>query len=236
MIYFTGDLHGEFDKLKAACKKLKKADTLIVCGDFGFIWNGDKQEQQCLKRITKLKRQILFVPGCHDNYDLLREYPRIPFAGGTAGQIGQNLYALMRGQIYTIDEKTVFAFGGGISEDAPLRQEGTTWWKEENPEQEEFDAAIANLAAQGNKVDYIVTHDTALFLKQFMGVGSDLDEVGNIHAFLNVLAKQVDFTAWFFGKYHQDKLIPPRYYAMFRSVLPAPGQEIGKKKKKNPTK
>ena len=32
-----------------------------------------------------------------------------------------------------------------------------------------------------------------------------------------------------FGKYHQDKLIPPRYYAMFQNILKAPGQDAKKK-------
>ena len=44
MIYFTGDLHGDYDRFKSKeLKKLKKGDTLIVCGDFGFLWDGSKK-------------------------------------------------------------------------------------------------------------------------------------------------------------------------------------------------
>lgn len=51
MIYFTGDLHGDYDRFKSKeLKKLKKGDTLIVCGDFGFLWDGSKKEQSILKK------------------------------------------------------------------------------------------------------------------------------------------------------------------------------------------
>ena len=46
MIYVTGDTHGELaDFQQKEFKKLKKGDYLLVCGDFGFFWNGDKSEQ-----------------------------------------------------------------------------------------------------------------------------------------------------------------------------------------------
>ena len=85
MIYITGDIHGEPERLKAdAVRRLKKSDTLIVCGDFGFIWDGSEKEQSLLKKIGRMKPQILFVPGCHDNYDLLAKYPEVDFCGGKA--------------------------------------------------------------------------------------------------------------------------------------------------------
>ena len=47
MIYFTGDTHGELSRFKtAAAKKLKKGDYLLICGDFGFIWNGSSEEEK----------------------------------------------------------------------------------------------------------------------------------------------------------------------------------------------
>ena len=58
MIYLTGDLHGDIERLKSKeMKKLKKGDTLIVCGDFGFVWDGSKKEQSVLKKLGKSKYQ-----------------------------------------------------------------------------------------------------------------------------------------------------------------------------------
>ena len=40
MVYVTGDMHGDASRFSdPRLKKLKKGDTLLVCGDFGFLWN-----------------------------------------------------------------------------------------------------------------------------------------------------------------------------------------------------
>ena len=61
MIYCTGDMHGDslrFNDKKL--KKLKKGDSLIICGDFGFIWDGSEKEQKFLKKLGRKKYNILF--------------------------------------------------------------------------------------------------------------------------------------------------------------------------------
>ena len=111
LICITGDLHGDFNRLcTPELKKLKSRDVLIVCGDFGFVWDGSKEEQKILKKIGKHRYDTLFVEGCHDNYDLLKEYPVVAYKGGKARKISGNLYQLMRGEIYEIDCRSVFAF------------------------------------------------------------------------------------------------------------------------------
>ena len=47
MIYITGDTHGEVERLvPSKLRALKEGDTLIVCGDFGFIWDGPKKNKK----------------------------------------------------------------------------------------------------------------------------------------------------------------------------------------------
>ena len=72
MVYITGDLHGDLDRLEAI--KLKKGDTLIVCGDFGFVWDGSAAEEKTLRRLGKKKWNICFIDGTHEGFDLLDEY------------------------------------------------------------------------------------------------------------------------------------------------------------------
>ncbi|WP_418452613.1 metallophosphoesterase, partial [Anaerotruncus massiliensis (ex Liu et al. 2021)] len=85
MIYVTGDVHADLGRFKGkAAKKLKKGDTLIVCGDFGFVWDGSKKEQRVLKWLGKRRYSVLFVEGTHDNLDLLAGYPVVDFCGGKA--------------------------------------------------------------------------------------------------------------------------------------------------------
>ena len=48
MVYVTGDMHGDESRLyDAQWRKLKAGDILIVCGDFGYLWDGGKREKAC---------------------------------------------------------------------------------------------------------------------------------------------------------------------------------------------
>lgn len=99
MLYITGNMHGEMARFEdSRLRKLKKGDTLIVCGDFGFLWDGGPKEEKNLKKLGSKKYQILFVDGTHENFDLLDSYPISDWNGGKVQQISGNLYHLMRGQ------------------------------------------------------------------------------------------------------------------------------------------
>ena len=135
MIYLTGDLHGDFERFRSKeMKKLKKGDTLIVCGDFGFVWDGSKKEQSILKKLGKSKYQILFIEGTHDNLDLLSQYPQEEWNGGKVRRISGSLLKLERGEVFELEGKRFFAFGGGESPEMELRAADGTWWQQELPE------------------------------------------------------------------------------------------------------
>ena len=151
MIYITGDIHGDFSRFKSPLlRKLRKNDALIVCGDFGFIWNGSEKEKKILKKIGKLPYNVLFVEGSHDNYDLLEDYPEEEWCGGRTRHITGRLRQLMRGQVFEIAEKTVFSFGGGQSDDTVDLIEGENWWRREIPSEHELEEGLRNLEAAGN--------------------------------------------------------------------------------------
>ena len=60
MIYVTGDMHGDISRFsERSIKKLKKDDTLIILGDFGFLWSGSEEEEKNLELI-KNKKYINF--------------------------------------------------------------------------------------------------------------------------------------------------------------------------------
>ena len=47
MIYITGNTHGDINRFETEqTKKFTSEDYLIICGDFGFIWNGGKREEK----------------------------------------------------------------------------------------------------------------------------------------------------------------------------------------------
>ncbi len=52
MIFITGDTHGDFTRFSSQNfpeqQTMTKKDYVIICGDFGGIWNGSKEEEYWL--------------------------------------------------------------------------------------------------------------------------------------------------------------------------------------------
>ena len=127
MIYFTGDMHGDKRRFGAwRLRWLGQKDALVVCGDFGFLWNGSQEEKEVLDWIGRRRYQVLFVEGTHDNLDLLSQYPVEEWNGGLVHHICGNLRHLIRGQVFHLQDKTLLALGGGESQDASFRKAGKT--------------------------------------------------------------------------------------------------------------
>ena len=59
----------------------------------------------------------LFVDGNHENFDRLYEYPVEEWHGGKVHKIRPSVIHLMRGQIFEIEGKSIFTFGGASSHD-----------------------------------------------------------------------------------------------------------------------
>lgn len=215
MIYVTGDLHGDFSRFAQVRRAgIRKRDTLLVCGDFGFLWDGSRQEQKLLAKIGKFPFFILFIDGFHENHALLRQVPVEPFAGGKAHHISGNLYGLCRGEVYTVEGKKIFAFGGGDSTEGLEQLSDPPLFL---PSADELQNASNNLTAAGDRVDLVVTHDAPLRLKGFLD--EDYDQQNYLHGFLEDICSTVSFSRWFIGKYHQDRIIPPHYRMVFHDVV-----------------
>ena len=78
MIFVTGDCHSEFNKLSSAAfpeqKDMTKDDVVIICGDFGGIWDTDtdsRYENYWLQWLDEKPFTTVFVDGNHENFDRL---------------------------------------------------------------------------------------------------------------------------------------------------------------------
>lgn len=220
MIYVTGDMHGDISRLKSrAARRIKKNDYLIICGDFGFIWDGSDKEKRILNWLGKRRYNILFIEGTHDNLDLLNGYPEADWNGGRVHEISGKLRHLVRGHVFELDGKKVFAFGGGESADADMRIGDGMWWHGELPTTEIVEEAKENLMRHNNKVDYIVTHQTGGKLKRFLSLENR--DFNILDVFFDEIRDTCTYARWFFGSYHINKVIPPLDAALFGTVIPA---------------
>lgn len=223
MIYITGDTHGDISRFNdRRLKKLSENDIIIVCGDFGFIWQGGDKERKVLKNLAKKKFTIAFIDGSHENFGRLRSFAEVNWNGGTVHMIAPNIIHLMRGQYYTIDGKTFFTMGGGESEQAELNGEDL-WTGGSLPEKSELVMGATNIDIHGGKVDVIISHEPSSKIKSILSNQDTLGTMSRINAlnaFLEQLAETVDYKKWYFGSFHIDKRITSKITAVYTDIIP----------------
>lgn len=221
MVYITGDTHGDAARFQSkAFRVLGKGDVLIVCGDFGFLWDNSRQEQRMLRKLAAKKYTICFVDGTHENFDLLNAYDVTCWNGGKVHQIAPNIYHLMRGQIFTIDGLKIFTFGGGESFDRPARKEHETWWMEEMPSPEQLYEGAKNIDRAGCQVDIIITHEPTARVKGMLRLEvTDTVKICGLNRYFEELAQICKFRHWYFGAMHCDHCIPPNQTAVFKALI-----------------
>ena len=221
MIYITGDTHIPVDIQKISTKRfpqqkeMTKNDFLIICGDFGGVWDGSNEEKYWIKWLKCKNFTTLFIDGNHENFDILCNLPTLEFCGGIVHKITDNIYHLIRGESYNIDEKTFFVLGGASSHDKQYRTEGKNWWKEELPSEQEYIHAKCNLEKNNLIFDYIITHSAPSSIQKKV---APTYETNKLTEFLEEVKNNVVCRKWFFGHYHKDIEIDEKFTAVFDKI------------------
>jgi calcineurin-like phosphoesterase family protein len=97
-------MHGDESRLyDAQWRKLKPGDILIICGDFGYLWDGGKREKSVIEYLGSRKFTVCFVDGTHENFKKIYKCRETIWKGGHVHRVSGNLLHLMRGQIFTIE-------------------------------------------------------------------------------------------------------------------------------------
>ncbi len=222
MVYVTGDMHGCLERLyDKEFRKLKKSDVLIVCGDFGYIFDGSKTEKQVIDFFSKKKFVTAFVEGTHDNLETISRCRTTVWKGGKVHRIKGNLLHLMRGQIFEIEGNKFFTFGGGESTDKDMRVDKGLWWREEEATPMEMADGARMLDEVGCKVDYIITHEPPSLVKSAMLLRrGDSDRVNKLNGYLEEIGRACTFKHWFFGSLHEDRVITDRHTCVYKKLIP----------------
>lgn len=219
MIYITGDTHGDYDDFLFRMKQtnIGRGDIVIVCGDFGFIWN-TPYERNVLGWLTSEPYTIAFVDGNHEDFDLLKTFPTMMWRGGKVHRISGNIYHLMRGQHFYIEGKNFFTMGGAYSIDKALREEGKSWWADELPSAEDYNAAKQTLEKLDYTCDYILTHTIPTFAIREIGVEPDSHDA-ELTNYFEWLYGKMQFRRWFAGHFHVNKVVQNKIQILHEQVV-----------------
>lgn len=187
--------------------------------------------------ITRYKNCFCVTGNC---FPRIYEYPVKEWNGGLVHEIRPSVLHLMRGEIFTIEGLTFWAFGGASSHDIRdgildpvadaekikewywdysklFRVKGVTWWPEELPTDEEMKHGIDNLAEYGNKVDYLLTHSPATSILNLMGRGMYTpDKLSN---YLDDVRANTEFKRHYMGHMHLDWDLNETDWLMYEEIV-----------------
>lgn len=226
-IFITGDIHGTISVNRLASdgfpegKELTKDDYVIIAGDFGLIWSGDKEDKYWLKWLNDKPWTTLFIDGNHENFDLLDAYPVTEWNGGKVHQIMPSIIHLMRGQMFTINDKKFFTFGGAASIDKEWRTEGKSWWAREMPSYAEYEEGIATLDKHNWETDYVITHtcSSSTLLTIAERVGFEPKPRDQSNDYFEILQQQLKYKHWFFGHFHENMNLPHNQALIYDNII-----------------
>lgn len=248
MIYVTGDCHREFTRFNTRNfpeqKEMTKNDYVIICGDFGGVWDKQtesKEEKHLMDWLESKPFTTLFVDGNHENFDRLYQYPIEEWHGGKVHKVRPSVIHLMRGQVFDIDGKKIFSFGGAASHDisggilelddpdykkkrkwldesfAPYRVNHLSWWAEEMPSAAEMDEGCRNLAESNYTVDFIVTHCCASSTQVFVRGGNYKPDM--LTDYFEEIHAKTHYKKWFFGHYHDNQNVTAEDILLYEQVI-----------------
>ncbi len=242
MIFVTGDVHGDWVSRLAAesfyeQNELSKDDYVIICGDMG-IWDNSASEKYNLDWLEGRSFTTLFLDGNHENYDILDNLPVSEWHGGKVSFLRPSVIHLLRGQVYNIEGKTFFTFGGARCHDIQdgvlergdprirkwsrnpfkmFRINHLSWWAREMPSKEEMEEGRQNLAAVDNKVDCMLTHCAPTSTNaQF---DPRLYEPNDLTEYLEELKHTVSYRRWYMGHYHINKQMNDKEAVLYSQIL-----------------
>ena len=221
----TGDTHGTFDMRKVVRyfsereEDYSKEDYLIICGDVGVCGFSASDERKTREILRNLPVTTLFVDGNHENFEQLNSYEEEEWNGGKVHFVESDIIHLMRGQVYCIDGVRFFTFGGAYSIDKAYREEGLSWFPEELPSREEYEEGWENLENAGFQVDYILTHTAPREVAAAMGYGELSEGEVEFRQYLQRVADNTDFTAWYFGHFHEDTEVEEVFVCLYDELV-----------------
>lgn len=252
MIYITGDTHANFQRFfrKRIPYHLTKDDYIIVCGDFGLLWAKNKTFQYNLEVFKQRPYTILWVSGNHENYNMIEEYPKEFWHGGLVRHIIRDKVILLeRGQVFEIEGKKFFTFGGASSHDIqggildindpefdekrkranrsylPYRVKNISWWEAELPTEDEMLAGKENLEKVNYQVDYVITHCASNRVQdkieaRYYGDYGRSYFSDILTGYFEEIEEKLQYEHWFCGHYHINEEIDSKHTVLYEKIVP----------------
>lgn len=100
-----------------------------------------------------------------------------------------------------------------------MRTRGISWFPQEIPTEEEYEEGWRNLEKNDYSVDYIISHTGPEDVTSALCYGSEYDEEMELRRYLQQVADNTSFTAWYFGHFHTDENLDDTFYCIYDEIV-----------------
>jgi len=224
-IFITGDKHGSMRLFFGIAEKKLAApeDVLIIAGDTGYV-RGDDYPLQMLTLQQLFPGTLCFIDGNHDNHPILNALPVEEWNGGRVHRLGERVFHLMRGEIFSIEGRRIFTMGGARTVENNYEGEaGVDFWPGEEPSSEELAYAETRLSDNLDTIDFVITHEAPLnarnLIPRFKRVDGDYLLPSVLQRWYGMLSANPRFKKWYFGHMHADLEISQDLQCVFSRLI-----------------
>jgi hypothetical protein len=205
----VGDTHANMEwvcNLVIPYAKRHGCKKIFQVGDFGFVWSGDGEENNRLRKLDRILSvagmDLHFLPGNHENHDLLADYARRGPAS-PEGHFAVRPHIFYTGRVSSWEwaGRKIAAVGGAVSIDRKWRQQEQRlsgkplWWK-----QETLNSYEVQHARGLDEVELLFTHDAPTsFPEQWLK--ADLESTMNRQVMTDI-GRALKPKGWVHGHYH----------------------------------
>lgn len=222
-LFVTGDTHHDIDIKKLTTKRfpfqkeLTKNDVLVILGDWGAIWYGDKRDNYMLKWWEQKPWTTFVVLGNHCNYNAIEKLPLDTAFGGPVRKVSDSVFIAETGIIYTICDKKCLVLNGADSHDMWCRKENVNWWAQERITQDDANKAVISLAQVNDEIDYFFTHAGGGIASAMCGFTPEPSDRW-IDFVMNHLPAEGEWKH-FCGHLHRDMCVTDRTKIVYQDVI-----------------
>ena len=215
MVYYTGDTHGNFDKIEdfISDNNLTKDDTIVILGDAGFNYYGNSRDRLAKKWVSEYGITIFCIHGNHEmRPQTINTYKQKLWNCGAVYYEEEfpNILFAPDGSLYELDGQKTLVIGGAYSVDKEYRlARGWNWFPDEQPT-EETKQCVKNWIERCHEVDQVLTHTCPLKYvpTEAFIPGIDQSKVDrSTEEFLDEVEDKLNYSRWLCGHWHIDKSI-----------------------------
>ena len=220
MVYLTGDIHGDPERVVQFCLSMKprRTDTIILLGDVAANYTGGQRDEWVKQTLEKLKINILCIHGNHEmRPSTIESYKLKEWRGGMVWyeEAYPHLLFAKDGEIYTIEGKSYLAIGGAYSVDKFYRLERNYgWWSDEQPS-EEIKRYVESQIDKVKRVDCVLSHTCPFKYEPREAFLNFIDQStvdDSTERWLDMIEEKLEYKLWFCGHWHIDKRIDKMHF------------------------